>query len=502
MLGKNTAQKRKKGWRSRKFVAGCLLTVLVLLLVGGGYIAWGVSSTRLPASMNMGTAGNMTMDHAHMPSGRATPIASLQAPQTAAHIRHFRLTARAVKLNIGGKMIEAWTYNGTAPGPTLRVRQGDSVEVKLTNTLPEGVTIHWHGVAVPNIADGVAGVTQNAVKQGETYTYRFIANDPGTYWYHSHQQSNEQVKRGLFGMLIVDPKQPSQHDDVDAGLVFHDWGQARNDHPTVIKARPGDWVRLRLLNTDNDQHQATLIGAPFTISALDGHNLNGPQSLHEVLLPIGSGQRYDLRFRMPAQGAVRLVETGKTGEISSGLSALIGDGAAPNALSTPHPAQFDFTDYGQPRSNAITSNAHFDNENTMTLGSYPGFFNGSFGSVYTINGKAFPDIPPIVVKEGQLVKIRIVNETSTTHPIHLHGHTFAVLTHNGKPLTGSPVYLDTINLHDGDSYEIGFRANNPGLWMDHCHNLSHAAQGMDMMVVYPNISTPFNVGQELGNIPE
>lgn len=495
---------QRKGCRSRKLRLGCLFSVLVLLLVGGGYTVWGVTTSRLPASMNMGTDGNMTMpmDHTHIPSGDATPIASLQAPQTAEHVKSFHLTTRAVQLNIGGTMVDAWTYNGTSPGPTLRVNQGDLVEVQLTNTLPEGVTIHWHGVAVPNIADGVAGVTQDAVKQGETYTYRFIANDPGTYWYHSHQQGDEQVKRGLFGMFIVDPQQPSQHDDVDTNLIYHTWGNAGNGPPVTIDAQPGDWVRLRLLNTDNEQHHATLLGTPFTVSALDGHDLNEPQLLHEALLTIGAGQRYDIRFQMPDQGAVRLVETKENGEITTGLSAQIGSGTAPDALSAPDPVLFSFDEYGQPRPDPITAKAQFDNENTMTLGSYFGFFNGSFGIVYTINGNPYPHIPPIMVEEGQLVKIRIVNETGSVHPMHLHGHTFTVLSHNDKPLTGSPVYLDTINMQGGDIYEIGFLANNPGLWMDHCHNLEHASQGMNMMVSYPNISTPFEVGEEPGNIPE
>jgi FtsP/CotA-like multicopper oxidase with cupredoxin domain len=503
----------RKGCRPGGLIGGCLLLPLVILFVAGGVIGWEIWSTRLPARINMGTAGNMTMpmDHSNMPmpSGMGTPVTNLQVSQsTGQQVKRFTLTTKAVRLDVGGgKTVDAWTYNGTAPGPTLRVQQGDLVEVTLTNTLPEGVTIHWHGVAVPNSADGVAGVTQNAVKQGETYVYRFVAKDAGTYWYHSHQQSNEQVKRGLFGMLIIDPKTPSEHDDVNVGVTLHDWKDIKltfNDTTgiTHIAAKTGDWVRLRLLNTDNDQRRVTLIGAPFQVVALDGHDLNRPQELREAILTIGAGQRYDLRFHMPEHGAVRLVETEKNGDVTKGPSVVVGEGDAPVKLTQLPPPLFDFTQYGQPRPDPITPASHFDNVAMMRLGKYFGFYNGSLATVYTINGKAFPDISPIVVKEGQLVKIQIINESDDTHPIHLHGHSFTVLSKNGKALTGSPIYLDTLNVQENETYEIAFVANNPGLWMDHCHDLEHAAHGMDMMVVYPNISTPFDMGSDSGNIPE
>jgi FtsP/CotA-like multicopper oxidase with cupredoxin domain len=111
-------------------------------------------------------------------------------------------------------------------------------------------------------------------------------------------------------------------------------------------------------------------------------------------------------------------------------------------------------------------------------------------------------VPPIVVEPGQLVRIHVKNSTDDLHPMHLHGHSFMVLAKNGQPLVGSPVELDTLALGPGEAYDIAFRADNPGLWMDHCHVLRHAAKRMSIMVVYPNIVTPFNVGQVSGNHPE
>src|SRR5215469_1434546 len=246
---------------------------------------------KLPTGPGVPTALNMGM-----PTG--IPITNLQAPQTAAHVKNFTLTAQPAHLTLGpGISTDAWTFNGTSPGPTLHVQQGDLVVVKLVNHLSFGVTIHWHGVSVPNLSDGVAGVTQDAVKSGQSYTYRFIAKDPGTYWYHSHQESFSQVTQGLYGMLIVDPATSTEHDDIDTAVALHDWNGTlainRTARTLRIPAKPGNWVRLRIANT-SEQQLVTLLGAPFTVVALDVHDLSGPTPLTTTLLPIGEGQRYDL----------------------------------------------------------------------------------------------------------------------------------------------------------------------------------------------------------------
>ena len=122
-------------------------------------------------------------------------------------VNEFNLNAKETKWTLSPeKTITAWTYNGTVPGETIRVKQGEVVKVNLKNDLGEPVSIHWHGVPLPNTEDGIPGVTQDAVVPGETYTYEFVANDPGTYWYHSHQNGVEQLDKGLYGTLIVEPK--------------------------------------------------------------------------------------------------------------------------------------------------------------------------------------------------------------------------------------------------------------------------------------------------------
>jgi len=446
-------------------------------------------------------------------------VASLTGPGAAAHVRTFTLTARPARLRLGaGAVVDAWTYNGTSPGPTLHARQGDLVIVRLVNRLPVPTTIHWHGVAVPGGEDGVAGLTQDAVAPGHAYTYRFVVRDAGTYWYHAHQDSLTQVPRGLYGALIVTPTPPRIRDDVDATVVLHTWQIRGKDTLAAngttgllrIGARAGARVRLRLINMDVDMHVVTLVGASFTVAALDGHDLHGPQPLAAALLPIAAGGRYDLRFRLPARGAAGLLLAGDRRDAplhAMPIVAIIGTGSflPTHAASTHAHGLFDFTAYGTPARGAITLHTRADASYTLRLGnlSQHGFSAvAHLDPVYTINGKAAPDTAPIMVRRGQLVRLHIVNESDYVHPMHLHGHTLVVLARNGRPLRGSPVTLDTLDVLPSESYDVAFRADNPGIWMLHCHNLYHARYGMSMMVMYEGVTTPFRPGGAAGNVSD
>jgi len=458
------------------------------------------------------------------PSGLAaatgTPLTQLVEPPSAAPVKRFVLTAQMTTLDLGaGQRVAALTFNGSAPGPELHVQQGDQVEVTLNNKdIADGVTIHWHGVNVPNAMDGVAGVTQDAVKPGAAFTYRFIAKDAGAYWYHSHQDSHFQVLRGLYGFLIIEPRDPPAHYDHDYTIDLHEWKPAPDcfstcaktllingkADPLQLEARPGELIRLRVLNSGEDVHWPALLGAPVQVTALDGHDINAPAPLNTHRFLIAAAQRYDLSFQMPSAGAVQLIDMDAAATPSGQRpSVSISGQGAPGLASYPAEAPlFDFTHYGVPVARALTSRAHFDAHFDITLNNQLGFLDGQFFMLFTINGQTFPNIPMINVQPGQLILLHIANASDDLHPMHLHGHAFTVLSRNGQPLTGSPIILDTLAVGPHETYEIAFHADNPGLWMLHCHILRHAHQGMDMMVAYPNIVTPFNVGSASGNHPE
>ena len=451
-------------------------------------------------------------DHTrHSGHGSSVNLTELTGPREGEPDRRFTLTAQETRIQLSsGKTVEAWTFDGKAPGPELRVRQGDLVEVMLVNEgIEDGVTLHWHGIDVPNAEDGVAGLTQDAVRPGERHTYRFRAEQAGTYWYHSHQVSSEQVRKGLFGAFIVEPREPKDVREIT--VLAHSWENGDDRVATIgasdtLERRaiaPGTPVRLRLINTDSYPATFSLAGVPFKVAAIDGTELNAPTDLTDTHLKLAAGGRYDVTFTMPGK-PVRLgvpEGAGFAGE-NPDLGLLLssdGKGDVPAPAGGP---EFDPASYGEPGPTPFGRSSDFDREFQVVLDTRPGFYDGTFYMLWTINGEVFPDTPMRMVREGDLVKTTFVNRSFMDHPMHLHGHHVLVLSRNGEPVSGSPWWADTLNVAPGESYEVAFRADNPGIWMDHCHNLDHAAQGMTMHLGYEGVTTPFEVGEETGNRPE
>jgi FtsP/CotA-like multicopper oxidase with cupredoxin domain len=452
------------------------------------------------------------------PGQSTTSIATLVEAPGPQSVKHFTLTA--AETDIDGNV--AWALNGSVPGPELRVNQGDRVQVTLVNHLPESTTLHWHGVVLPNAEDGVAGVTQDAVAPGAEYTYEFVANEAGTYWYHSHQQTEEQLPRGLFGALVVLPASgavPQQHDYT---LVLHgNSGQVSVNGVSDtlhLDANPGDTVRLRIVNAvdpgmDGGPEAPLLLGAPAQVVALDGRDLNAPSVLAPTRIPLGMGQRADLTFTMPPSGSVQLIDTELAGEstavqkffTSSAAPHLanvtIGQGQLTDTTSIVDTPLFDPLTYGLPAADPVAS-ASPDQVVPVVLGEHPGIRDGRPQLVHTINAAASPDVPPITVSEGQIVRMHIVNTTAEYHPMHLHGHVFSVLSVDDQPVTGSPIHQDSILVAPHQTVDVAFAANNPGIWMFHCHVLLHAGMGMTTSVNYVGYSTPYEMGSRSGNMPE
>lgn len=278
-------------------------------------------------------------------------------------VREFELTADETGWELlPGVSTTAYAFNGTVPGPTLRVTEGDTVRVTVRNALSTELSIHWHGLHVPNAMDGVAGVTQDPIMPGETFTYEFVASHAGTFMYHSHSRfSREQIDRGLYGPLIIDPQRPEK-------------------------------------------------------------------------------PRFDREYVLALQGWMVGPEM---------------EGGGMGAMSM---------DY----------------------------------NYFTINGKSFPATEPLVVSEGDVVRVRIINPSQTIHPMHLHGQDFQVVAKDGEPLEQAWIG-NTLQVLQGETYDIVFVANNPGVWVFHCHDLHHTANngvepgGLTVLVQYEGFETP---GQE------
>jgi FtsP/CotA-like multicopper oxidase with cupredoxin domain len=401
----------------------------------------------------------------------------------------YTLTARKERVHLAsGQEVDGYTVNGTSPGPTLRVVEGQLLQVTLVNeNVSDGITLHWHGVEVPNAEDGVAGVTQDSVLPGKSYTYRFVANHAGTFWYHSHQLSHTQVQGGLLGALVVTPRTPLPTRDVVA--LSHVYGGLAtvNGHVGTdqVPARPGERVRVRVVNTDNGALRAWVSGPAYRVLAVDGYDLHGPTEVTGRTVLVTAGGRADLEVTAPAR-------------VELGAAALV---VGSDVTPTPQPGdQVDLLTYGTKAPLGFDP-THPDRRFTYSIGRRPGFLDGKPGFWWSINGHLFPDVPMYVVAEGDVVVMTIRNHSGRVHPMHLHGHHAVVLSRDGVPATGSPWWVDSLEVPSGHRYEIAFVANNPGVWMDHCHNLPHAAQGLVAHLMYEGVTTPYKIGKQ-GNDPE
>jgi FtsP/CotA-like multicopper oxidase with cupredoxin domain len=370
------------------------------------------------------------------------------------------------------------------------------------------VTIHWHGYDVPNAVDGAAGVTQDAVHPGQRYTYRFRARDAGTYWYHSHQQSAEQVRRGLFGALVVEPR-GRRTETADIPVLVHQWDNVSHperpltygssDRPEHRRVAPGTPVRLRLVDTASHPSELALTGTPYQVVAIDGTDLNQPGELHSRSLSVAGGGRYDLAFTMPDHP----VALTSHGTVAPDQPSLV---LSPDGRGQP-PAErvrgtFDPAIYGTPAPVPFGPGTRYDRHFTLDLDNSFGFFDGRVAMRFRVNGRLFPDVPALLVRQGELVETTFVNRSYEHHPMHLHGHHLLVLSRNGRPVRGSPWWTDTLDVGPGETFQVAFKADNPGVWMDHCHNLEHAQVGMMFHLVYDGVTSPYQTGRATPNHPE
>lgn len=462
----------------------------------------------------------------------------------------FNIVAKEATHQLNDKVsVNALTFNGSVPGSQIRVTQGEKVKINLINELSNPVTIHWHGIRVPNDMDGIPGVTQNAVQPGENFTYEFTPTDPGTYMYHTHQNAVEDMDKGLYGSFIVEPKEKTY--DRDYTLMLDEWmstsedehsesemqgmdhsnmgGMENTDNESMdmggmghdmsaydiftmngksgasiepLMVKKGEKVRIRLINVGFMSHKIHLHGHDFKIAAIDGQELNKPQEIKDQVVAIAPGERYDIEFTadnpgewyIECHGDMEGTEGMKTTIQYEGVSESKDQSNQGDELP-----EFTFTNYGGSKEGKFTLNQNYDVEYTMDLNTAM----DDEKMVYTINNQTFPNTENINVKEGDLVKVKLVNNSMMDdHPMHLHGHFFQVLSKNGKPIKGSPIIKDTVNLKPGDEYVVAFKADNPGNWLFHCHDLHHASAGMVNMVKYDGFKATFTPDPSANNKPE
>ncbi len=466
------------------------------------------------------------------PTRRAVLVGSAGAiaAAAAAGVRSSRAAAGTIDVNLiaaptSQQIVPAqfpatgvWSFNGGVPGPEIRVRQGERMRIVVENRLDEETTVHWHGLRVPNAVDGVPHLTQRPIEPGERFVYEFAAPDAGTYWYHPHQRSSEQVGRGLYGPLIVEEPTPIQVDR-DVTWVLDDWrltdtakisGDFGNRHdmshngrvgntvtingklPEQFTVRSGERIRLRLINAAN----ARIFGLDFAdhapvIIALDGQPVT-PHRPDDGVIVLGPAMRADVVLDMTMKPGTRAAVADRFYRgLEYGLVDLV---YADETLRERLPDwPIDLPANSLPEPNLAEAERHDVTFNGGMMGgmvmqqmggsmgrgmSMRGMMHS--GKIWFVNGVAAEGHvmdPMLTLRQDRSHVIAMTNATAWHHPIHLHGHSFRVIARDGKP-TRHREWQDTVLMAPRERVEIAFVADNPGDWMFHCHILEHQAAGM------------------------
>ncbi|CRZ14392.1 multicopper oxidase family protein [Mycolicibacterium neworleansense] len=439
------------------------------------------------------------------------------------------LTAQRTRVDLGGTIADTIAYNDIVPGPLLRASVGDEVEVTVRNRLGHSTSVHWHGLALRNDMDGAAPATPD-IADGSDFTYRFSVPHPGTYWAHPH--TGLDADTGLYFPLIVDdPDEPGGY-DAEWVVMLDDWtddvgpspaqiydrlrirsggghdmpgmgGMPGMDHdaemgsmggrdgsplggdagdvnyplyvvngrnaqnPNSFRVRPGQRVRIRLINAGSDTaFRVALAGHRMTVTHTDGFPVV-PTEVDAVL--IGMGERYDVV--VTAQDGVFPLVAAAEGKGASTRALLVtADGSTPPPDYAPPELRGRL---GTVRSFTASPEATFDAARPEA--ELPVELGGSMATYeWTINGRSFAHTQPLKVREGQRVAMTFRNSSMMWHPMHLHGHTFQVLSDDGRP----GARKDTLIVLPMQRQRVVFTADNPGVWMLHCHNTYHQEGGM------------------------
>ncbi len=443
-----------------------------------------------------------------------------------AAVHEVDLRAAPFTLDLGGVAASTWAYNQAVPGPELRVRAGDVIRARFSNQLPEPSTVHWHGIALRNDMDGVPDLTQDAVPPAGAFTYEFTVPDPGTFWFHPHM--GLQLDRGLYAPLIVEDRGEPGAYDREVVVVLDDWvsglgaspeetldelragrgphaehasgGGPRSDllggpggdvsyplylvngrppqSPAVFDARPGERLRLRLVNAGSDTPFRVAVGGHrLTVTHTDGFPVE-PVTVDSLV--IGMSERYDALVTVAGAGTFPLVAVAEAKGNQALALVKAGPGGAPLSGQRPRPAELE---------GRVLGLADLKATKEVTLPAGPPdrthkvvLDGGEKGYRWTINGKAAEHVhggEPLEVQEGQKVRLEFDNRTTMFHPMHLHGHTFQVVSPGARgPRKDSLIVLPEQRL------AVDFVADNPGQWVLHCHNIFHMEGGMETVVSY------------------
>ena len=440
----------------------------------------------------------MKVDRRHVVAGLAVSVAPIGRHYARAATGAITLEAAPATLRLAGTAAtDVWAYNTLVPGPLLRVKKGEGVDVKLVNKLNQPTSLCWHGVRIINSMDGVAGLTQKPVMPGESFDYRFTPPDSGCFWYHPHAwpSSAEQIGRGLYGVLIVDEAEPPAVDD-DLLVVISDWvlddrgriedtfhdpqparpggrtgalltvnGKPVPDERTI---RPGARIRLRLLNACSERIAILgFVGLQTTVIAIDGQPSEIFKPARDAV-PLGPGSRVELMLDVPggstAPASLNLLEEGRPDRKLLGFvvagPAVPARGAVTKLPDNPLLPTRIALERSLKRQLPIGRMAQSGKPSAAKP-----IEARVRAALWTLDGRpsdGFSGSPLFTVKRGSPVTLAFLNQTDAAQQMHVHGHVFRVL--HDLDDGWDPYWRDSILIAPGKTKHVAFVADNLGRW--------------------------------------
>ena len=401
------------------------------------------------------------------------------------------------------RVIKTIGYNGSVPGPVLRMREGQAVTVDVHNETPTPEIVHWHGLFIPPEVDGAAEEGTPLVPAHGSQRYSFVPRPSGTRWYHTHVSASRNLKRstytGQFGFLYVEPKtEPGQY-DAEIFLALHGWDPylgtmgvdevmldviykafSVNSHSLgygdPIRVKEGQRIVFRILNASATKvHRLALAGHKFDVVGLDGNRVPAPREVE--MLELGPGERVDAVVTMSQPGVWILGEADDHVR-NAGLGVVVeyANRKGPAQWAAPSGAPWNYTIFGQ-QGNTL----HQDVE-VVPLVFRQKFAGNRWVDHWTINGKSFPKTDPILVRANQRYRLLFDNRSDESHPIHLHRHSFELTKFAGIATSG--VVKDVVMVPARRQVEVDFLADNPGPSLFHCHMQLHMDFGFMTLVQY------------------
>lgn len=504
-----------------------IVAVVAAVALIAGVVAWTASDDESTTEVRLVRPASATVDQREQ--ARRRPDAA---------VRDVELTAAPATVDLGDRRVDTWAFNGTVPGPEIRVTAGDVVRARVINDLSAPLTIHWHGIALRNDMDGVPDLTQAVIDPGDAYVYEFVAPDPGTYFYHPH--TGTQLDRGLYAPLIVEDTWAAEA-DADYVLMLDDWLDGIGQDPDDVfeELRRGgrgamggmdmgghdmgadtdmDGMEMDMRASENEPLGADTGDVEYPLYLVNGRSATAPAELSVDAgaavrlrivnagsdtpfrvavggtpltvvatdgfpvepvtvdnLLVGMGERYDVTLTAPAAGVTPIVAVAE-GKAGQALAVLrTGPGPLPSPDVTPAELAGRTLTLEKLRATAAAALPDKDPDREYRV---PLTGSMSDGYTWAIDAPS-EDGTTLPVRDGERVRLTFANRSMMWHPIHLHGHTFQVDTGAGRGPR-----KDTVIVPPMGTVTVELDADNPGQWALHCHNIYHAEAGMVTVLSY------------------